>query len=208
MNCLDIDKNLLAYIDHALSADEMTAMTGHINHCDDCQKKQLNELHLQSQMKALPDERIDSSFKLKILDQIKEDAPGKRLGSGFWQGFGVATAASFMIWVFVGFGSVDLEIKETTPTIVTASVDEVKNIRLAFDAPADFKNVTMVIELPDFAELKGYEGQKIIRWNTHLADGKNILNLPIIIKSSEQGQVIAKIIANDKTKIFTVPLGV
>ena len=126
MNCKDVNEDLLDYLDQVLEDDEMLAFSEHISKCSVCEKLKLEEERFRTELQGQAAAQIDPTFKQKLLAQI--DAPQKQNKSGFWQGFGVATAASFMIWMFVGIAPQTLEPKNEAPQIVTASINEVKNV--------------------------------------------------------------------------------
>ena len=208
MNCKTVEDNLLNYVDarqagelHKPLVDEIDI---HIKQCKACSIKVLEETKIQSVLRELPVKSMSHSFRDRLVDSVRDkETPAKQ--NGFFMGFSAAMVASVMIWgvaAFIGSPSV------TEPAMqpVVLALNEVKHVKLAFDAPADFNEVTLTIELPEHVELDGYQGESRISWQTSLNSGKNVLALPLIVKDAIKGEIVATVSNSDKTKVFRVPL--
>jgi len=55
----------------------------------------------------------------------------------------------------------------------------VREIQLAVSAPRRLDDVEFVVELPPGVELEGYPGQRVVRWQGRLVEGRSRLTLPL-----------------------------
>jgi len=204
MNCNIFQQVLLDYVDGQLSQDTVSEIENHLQNCSNCQQKLDEENNIRAILKDLPIKPMSGNFRNRLMDSIS-DTPSKQSRKGFVAGFSVAIAASIFIWVAAFFVSTDY-FTVTEHKEVVAALNQVKHVRLAFQAPADFTDVTLTIELPDHLELEGYSGQKRISWQASLNSGKNILALPVIAKEAKNGEIVAIVSNNEKSKKFRVPV--
>jgi len=203
-NCEDVDENLLAYVDSQIPEQLSIMIDAHIQQCAACEAKVLEERKIQSILKVLPVKPMRANFKSRVIDSVTEREQPKNQ-YGFFAGVSVAIAASVMIWVVAAFLAPSLTTPPPNQPVVL-TLNEVKQVKLAFEAPADFNEVTLTIELPEHVELDGFEGESRISWQTSLRSGKNVLALPLIVKDAIKGEIVATVSNAEKSKVFKVPL--
>lgn len=204
MNCNIFQQVLLDYLDGQLSQETVTDIEKHVQDCTVCQNHLQDEKEIRSILKALPIRPMSENFRTRLMSSITEQ-PVKHSRSSFFAGFSLAVAASMLIWVATFVINNESFSVDSNNTVVTA-INEVKHVRLAFQAPADFKDVTLTIELPKHLELEGYSGQTRISWQTSLNSGKNILALPVIVREAKYGEIVATVSNHEKSKKFRVPV--
>jgi len=98
--------------------------------------------------------------------------------------------------------------KESDIPQVTMQLNEVKAVNLVFNTPEAFADATISMTVPDNFEIDGYGETKVLSWNTSLKKGQNLLSLPLIPISAEQGELVAVISFKDQQKVFKIKLNV
>lgn len=95
------------------------------------------------------------------------------------------------------------EISAALPN-VSLAVDEERTVNLVFTANAAIADASLTIALPAGIELIGHDGQRQVRWNTHLVAGNNILPLTLVARAPSTGQLVARLRHGDQEKVFRV----
>ena len=82
-----------------------------------------------------------------------------------------------------------------------------REIQLAVSSRRSLDAVEFEIELPPDVELEGYPGQRVVRWQGHLAEGRSRLTLPLRIGTTdEDAEVLARIRHVDGEREIRIPL--
>lgn len=116
---------------------------------------------------------------------------------------GFALAATLALGVGIGVW-VDQSRRESAPQIVAVAPDAVSPVRLVFRSPRTLPGVTIDLQLPDGVELAGHEGRSELRWQTDLAAGGNVLELPVIVRQGGGGVITASLSYGQDRRQFSV----
>ncbi len=116
--------------------------------------------------------------------------------------------ASFLIWLGSPSASDTTEFGDTvaltvpTPTVHNVSIGlyNVQKIELLFNSPADLRDARISIDLPPHVDLAGFPGERTISWTENIRQGNNVLALPLTAHQLSQGQLVARIEHDGKTK--------
>lgn len=82
-----------------------------------------------------------------------------------------------------------------------------QQIAIAVQSPREYERVEFVVELPEGVELDGFPGQRSVRWEGRLAEGRSLLRLPLrIAPDMEDGQLVTRIVRPDGERRLVVPL--
>lgn len=82
-----------------------------------------------------------------------------------------------------------------------------QRIAIAVQSPRAYDRVEFVVELPEGVELAGFPGQRSVRWEGRLAEGRSLLRLPLrIAPDMENGQLVTRIVRPDGERRLVVPL--
>lgn len=82
--------------------------------------------------------------------------------------------------------------------------NEVKTIKLAIESGASVTDVKMTIKLTDNLKLIGYENLQLLKWNTNLKQGVNIISLPVSAIASGDGVITTTVSSNGKERVFVI----
>ncbi|MEX1081375.1 MAG: hypothetical protein WD382_00915 [Halofilum sp. (in: g-proteobacteria)] len=130
---------------------------------------------------------------------------------GHWvaaAGFVVAfTAGALVASLPWGGSSPALDVIRAEAVRIPAQ--QTQRVQVAVASPRHISDVEFTIELPAGAELEGYPGQRVVRWNGELAEGRSRLTLPVRATAmSDDHEIIARIRHADGTRELRVPIDV
>jgi len=201
MNCNQITPLIIEYVDGKLDELQSQAVLKHSKTCNLCKNQIEDERLLQHSLQSLSETEVPVNFCDNVFREI-ETRQSKR--TGFYTGVSTALAASLAFWLV--FSPVQQKQIQNIPQHpgIEIAVNNIENIRLAFDAPDDFQQVTLTVKLPEHIELKGLPGKREISWQTSLTSGSNVLTLPVIARRAGEGTVEARISNNQKSKSFKI----
>lgn len=205
MNC-DTASNLIdPYLDASLAAQEKAELHAHLDTCSSCRRQLERARKVIQLLRAVPVTPPSVGFEARVLATVREQVEKGRRTRWFAAGFGSALAASLALW----FISVPLLTKvdqlDGLP-MVALEVSQIKTVNLAFNAPREFSQVTLTLDLPEHFELDGFANEKRISWDITLTPGKNVLSLPVIATAARNGVLVARLTSGEKSKTFSIRL--
>lgn len=211
MKCTELEKYLDDYLDDAVSLAEQKAVESHIEYCVSCQQALEARKTIRQALRSLPVDEASPDFEAKVFTAVRSHygAHSGHSGNRFITGFATAMVASLALWFAstVYTPPADEYVRdEQAPQVINLAMNQVRTVKLMFEAPTDLAEVTLSVELPENIELEGYAGQKQLVWQTNLNKGQNILALPIIAIGNGQGELVAQLSYGDKTKQFHLVL--
>ncbi|NMT63335.1 zf-HC2 domain-containing protein [Marinobacter orientalis] len=221
MLCNECKNSLGSWVRSELSAAQASRIEGHLAVCKDCAVVARNEqavfdslLHSQT----LPPP--SSGFEERVLAAATGKDRQARNGS---RGYGWSTpvaggaiAAALVVGIALGFGwkpepgpGTDLAFSKaegpaSDATLVAEPV--ARNVRLAFSSREALEGVTLTVELPPHVEVSSYPGHQKLSWKVDLDKGENIVNLPLNILFSGDGELVAHLDDGGRTKTFRTRL--
>lgn len=82
-------------------------------------------------------------------------------------------------------------------------------LAIAVQSPRAYERVEFVVELPEGVELDGFPGQRTVRWEGRLAEGRSRLQLPLrITPDAGDGELVTRIVEPNGERRLVVPLDV
>jgi hypothetical protein len=207
MNCKDIQKYLDDYLDKDISLNKQKAFDSHLAHCLDCRLTLGEYKVVRRALHLLPVASPSANLEKNIFAEVRRCYPRhqRRLFDyRFITGFATAMVAGFVLWFTSTIYTPKFDV-QTTQTVRVA-INQMRTVKLIFNAPADLSKVALKLELPENVELQGYAGLKQLAWQTRLNKGQNILELPIIATSNGQGELIAQLNYGNKSRLFRIVL--
>lgn len=204
MECKQLQQCVDDYLDGVLPAGERRLAEQHLAGCADC-RRELNQIQeLRHALRALPVPAPSPDFTRRLLDKARQQHPQRR--QRLLGGLAMALAASLVMWIGVALFQPD----SNSPGIdhIVMGISETREVKLVFNAPEHFRQVTLQLELSGDIELAGFTGRRDIEWQTTLKKGANTLILPITATGHGQAEVVARLKHEGKTRVFRIPLKV
>nr|WP_298719108.1 hypothetical protein [uncultured Steroidobacter sp.] len=91
---------------------------------------------------------------------------------------------------------------------ITLALNEMRDIDVLIDSERALEGATIHIVATGSVVLDGFENEREIGWQTHLARGSNVLSLPVVARSTGAGQLVAVIEHGGRTRRVIVNLTV
>lgn len=91
---------------------------------------------------------------------------------------------------------------------ITLALNEMRDIDVLIDSERALDGATVRIVATGSVALDGFENEREIGWQTHLAQGSNVLSLPVVARSTGAGQLVAVIEHEGRSRRVTVNLTV
>ncbi len=125
-------------------------------------------------------------------------------------GFVSAVAAGVVFWIVGGlwFASPTASLPTSDIPNIAMTVEEPRTIHLLFASDVALQDAMLTVSLPRNVELSGFPGQREVSWQTSLAPGKNRLPLKLIATSPLQGEVLATLLHDNRSRTFRLHVDV
>lgn len=203
MNCDQYRQCLESYLDAELEASVARELETHAVGCTDCADARDRKQQLRQALRSMPVTPPEDGFLDSVVGQTVVRT--HRNEAWFWSsaGIGGAVAASVIGWFILAMPAnppAPDSFAELETVAISLNVE--KTFRLTFDSQRELQEATLTVRLPDGVEVVGYEGRDSVRWTTHVKPGTNILELPLIVRSGDGGEVLARIEHEGKQKSF------
>jgi hypothetical protein len=95
-----------------------------------------------------------------------------------------------------------------TPMGISLALNESRAIDVLIDSERELEGATIRIVATGSIVLDGFDDEHEIGWNARLERGSNVLSLPVVARSTGQGQLVAVIEHEGRTRRMTINLTV
>lgn len=202
MDCKQIQQCTDDFLDGTLPAGELHLVNEHLAGCDAC-RTDLSQLQaLRQALRALPVPPPSADFRDRVLASARQAKRPRRLPAAL----ATAIAASLMMWIGVTLYQPGEQVAGIEA--IALNVSDTRKVRLVFNAPENFHQVTLKLELSNNIELAGYSGKRDLEWQATLKKGSNTLVLPITATGHGKAEVVAHIKHAGKTRTFRIPVSI
>ena len=184
MNCPPDNRLLNDYLDGRLRPEEQDAVDEHIAHCSRCWLALRQERQLRAALRSAPVEPASPGFAARAL---RNASHRERQWPGFAAGFSIAAVLMLVMWITL------ITIRPAAAPEVTLALYTPQDVRLVFSSEQEIGGATLVLVLPRNVELAGHPDTRELQWQTSLAQGRNLMVLPLIARGAGQGEVIARL---------------
>ena len=95
-----------------------------------------------------------------------------------------------------------------TPMGISLALNETRAIDVLIDSERELEDATIRIVATGSVVLDGFDNEREIGWHAHLERGSNVLSLPVVARSTGNGQLVAVIEHGGRTRRMTINLTV
>jgi anti-sigma factor RsiW len=204
MNCSAVLNLLEQRLDGALAPAVEQAVADHLNTCPTCHADWTAAEDLQSLLRDLPVAPARPGFADRVLARAhaRVAASDDRAHTGRRIGYGtrraLALAAGLLVVVAAWLG-----IQAQPDRLPSFAAGSGEPLRLVFRSESALQGVTIALDLPAGTALRGHPGERQIRWQSDLASGTNVLELPLIV-DGPGGVLVATLAHAGVTRAFQV----
>ena len=146
-------------------------------------------------------------FAQAIAIATKRAVPTAPRAPSFWAGLGLgaALAAGVAIALVTLLPRFDSSPESATPQL-TLAASEQRDVNISVASPQVLEDAEIHVVLSGPIELRGFEGQRELRWRTNLDRGANQLTLPVFANGRGTGQLLVEVTHGDKRRTFVVDI--
>jgi predicted anti-sigma-YlaC factor YlaD len=222
LDCQLTQQQLDDLLDGYLPSTAAHAIELHIDRCDACKTAREAAVALRSALKQMPVPELRPDFADAALARaarqpaavrpvVRAAARGRSRPARRWRrldawagaSLGAAAAAALMVMLWGIPDRAGPPLQEE-PAGVRVALYEPREIGLAIDAETAMAGATLTILLEGGIDLVGFGERREVRWQTDLDAGTNLLSLPIIAHSIEEGRLTALVEHGEKTQRIDV----
>ena len=180
-----------------------------MNRRDD-DKTQIDERQLLDLLKDYPMPEATTGFYDETLVRAAEEGRRRQKRRWILTGFGSAVAAGLAIVML----ALTLVNTPDVPTVddsipgVTIALAEPRTVNLVFSSAEALDTAMLTVSLPAGIELEGFPGQSEISWETSLSEGRNLLPLKLIAVAPTGGELLARLVHDDRDRTFRLRVDV
>ena len=155
-------------------------------------------------LKDYPMPEASAGFYDQALVRATHEGTRRQRNRWLMTGFASALAAGVVLWLIGGFFLTTPTLPEPEASIpgIAMTLEEPRTVNLVFASKTALDAATLTVSLPDGIELAGFPGQREITWQTSLVEGKNLLPLELIALTPAGGEVLARIVHNNRDRTF------
>jgi hypothetical protein len=190
-----------------LDDEERKQVQAHVNSCEDC-RAALRGAEALAELAA----RETGAPRADLFESVVEQAVSQPVRSPrdnrFWAGAGVGAIAASILAVALFFGWEETRVPSGIAPEFSISVDEPRQMDLAFETDRDLEGAQITILLSGSVEIDGYGPRRELRWTENLEAGVNRLSLPVIASGFEGGQIVVRLEHPQSEQVFIVRLPV
>ena len=206
MNCDDVLHHIDDHLDGTIDPAAESALSAHAAACPDCAERLRQEAELREALRELPvpPPRND------LLAGARARAQRRHRQRWFTGVTTVGLAASLLLALLLGplqpFGPAAPGPEAVRTASVAVTPGRTERVQLVFNSPKAMQRVTLHLELPAGVELAGYPGQRRLEWQTSLEAGRNLLELPVVLRGTAGGALRAGIRYDGESRHFQLQL--
>lgn len=170
-------------------------MAAHRDTCPACARYDRQMRRMLDELARLP---------LPAVEGGRVGDPPRRVAAPRW----LALAATLAIGIALGllFGQRGDDATVIAEPVTLGGGAE-QRIAVAFESPRAYERVEFVVELPPGIELIGFPGQRSVRWEGRLAQGRSRLQLPLRVEpDAAGGRLVTRIVHDGGERRLVVPL--
>lgn len=209
MKCAELIQGMDDFLDKELdgdlSAGQQAAMQAHLDNCESCRHAVDAAREIQQALRAMPIPAPSEGFADRVMRVAVERNAARHHRRGFAVGFSSAIAAGLALWLVVGLMPMQPDDGSEVSEISIA-VNEPREVTLAFNSARALEGAKISIQLPENVALVGYPGRRTLEWETDLAEGENVLRLPVVATGVEGGQLVASLVHGNKVQTLKINL--
>lgn len=209
MNCQQIQQRIDNYLDGGLDLQDEAELHAHLDYCNDCRMRLQQANEIMAGLKKVTVPPMSPGFAQHAVRQAASQVKQRPHRNAFIAGFSSSAVAGIaLLFVVAGLLPNDNSVGTNALSEVMISVDSMHTVNLAFDVANPIQNATLKITLPENVEVVGYPGMSQLSWQTSLTQGRNILPLPLKGTANADGELIATVEHDGKTKSIRIKVRV
>jgi hypothetical protein len=187
MNCIDVRKQIAGSLSDSRTPKGDDPIMRHIATCELC-RHFYEDVLLGHAIANMPTPEPVEGFSGKAISNAVRHNRAKRRKTFI----SMSAAAAIIVFgvvltwnttEFPGFKGTEMQ------SAAVMGVEAEKTIRLMIETSQDRRDATLTIELAENLTLKSHPSEARVEWQTDLVKGKNLLELPLLLKDEADGYI-------------------
>ena len=205
MNCSGIRQRIRDEMLQGQPLNHDAVIVRHIRHCDLCRSLYADTV-LERELREMPVPEPRDDFSARAIGNAVRSNRMKRIHS--FVGISAAAMLIVVAGLFFTRGLPDFSgAPGPTPDAGIASLNGMeKTVRVMIEAKESRQDATLAIDLPENIALKNYPGYHQLTWQTDLTQGKNLLELPLLVTDDTEGYVYIHYRYNGNEQQVRIPV--
>lgn len=201
MNCGSFREHLDDYLDGLLPREAAGEADRHVAHCPECSRRLQEARDLQAALESMPVPPPSGDLMERALQaRARKTRTYRQAGV-------LAAAASLLIAVAAGWMVLDRRPEPLGDArLVEVTRGQPEKVNLVFNSARRLEGVKLTVEMPEGVELAGYPNRRKLSWRTTLESGRNVLELPVILRSGEERTLAARLEHGQSQRQFRLRL--
>ena len=191
----------------SLAGEERDSVLVHVDRCEDCRMALRGAEALAEIAARDPGVPPAGLFEAVVDKAVSQPALASR-DRHFWKGAGVGAIAASLLAMAMFLGWVDKPAPVDSAPAFVVSLEEPRQMDLAFETDRVLEGATITILLSGSVEIDGYGPRRELSWTENLEKGVNRLSLPVIASGFEGGQMVVRLAHPQSEQVFVVRLQV
>lgn len=197
MNCVQVQSLLDARLDGELTPQVEREIVAHVRDCAACRANWVAAQTLKIALRELPIAPPRTGFEDRVLARARARARSPEMSLRARRG-ALALAAGLLVAVAAWLGA-----RTATEPMPAYAAGTGEPLRLVFRSETALRDVTIELDLPAGTALRGHPGARVISWQSDLASGTNVLELPLVV-DGPGGLLVARLAHAGETRAFRV----
>jgi hypothetical protein len=206
MECKAFSEQLDDYLDGQLASLQRRLVEGHLERCQTCRDAHRRALALQEALTSLSAPVPHPGFVEQALSRATRTADGSAVYRRRSL-VSLALAATVLLGVTVTLFLAGRPVPAPVQT-VTLALQRPETVRMMFTSAKPLKGAILSLGLPENVELIGYGDRRELSWKTDLEQGRNLLQLPLIVRGPAKDDLVASLSHGGSTKMFRLRIQV
>lgn len=227
-DCIQAQPRVEDLIDGYLPAGEAAALRAHLAACNDCAQQHRAREALRAALREMPVPAVRAEFADAALAAAVHAGgrgpaatapPGKPSAARpprrfawrrreLWLGASLGAAAAAAGLVLVLWNAPAPEVLPDAPLSIRLALHEPRDIDIAIDAREAMPGATLTVALAGGIDLVGFGERRELQWEADLDAGTNVLTLPIVAYSMEEGLLTAHVAHGEQATVIRLQVHV
>lgn len=181
----------------------------HLSSCARCSRRARQADGLSRALRSLSLEGPTAGFADRALAVATGETPRRRHTTWWLSAVAASLVVGLALGILLGTGQLGPGGSASAMSHVRLTAGEgAQPVNLVFNAPHDLKGVQLTLQVDGDVEIDGFGHQRTLTWTTDLAQGRNLLTLPVRPGRVGHAELIARLDHEGLRRTFRVRVDV
>lgn len=159
-------------------------------------------------LKDYPMQEATAGFYDQALVRATHEGSRRQRNRWVLSGFAAAMVVGIALWFVSGVFLTTPVAPEAEIPGIAMTLEEPRTVNLVFASRMALEGAMLTVTLPEGVELAGFPGQREVKWETSLVEGKNLLPLKLVALTPAGGEVLARLEHENRGRTFRLRVSI